>query len=223
MNSIKGLLKVGKREHLELFRKGMVYCNPLLHFKNLESGSPEMGDRFEGADYVEQFEELSVKKDGVYVPVVKNGFAAWDKGKYRGNIFCTYFIDIPSAEVEKFDAYPLNIQSSVVGFADSFVIVANINEFTKRFTSAVELAGHQLSHGCIEYLDYKNYKGNLTPFNKHIKFKDQKEHRFCIDREAVSSKDAISYLLGDLSDIVSEVIDVESISTLTFFKNNIPV
>lgn len=37
MDSIKGLLKVGKREHLEALRKGTVYCNTLLCFKNIES------------------------------------------------------------------------------------------------------------------------------------------------------------------------------------------
>lgn len=223
MDSINGVLKVGKREHLEALRKGIVYCNTLQFFKKLESASRGMGDRFECGEFVEQFDELAVKRNDAYVPVVKNGFAVWDKGKYRGNLFCTYFIDIPVEEVEKNDAYPLNINSSVVGFADSFLVISDVIEFARRFTNAVESTGHKLSHGCVDYFDYKSYKGDLTPFNKHIKFQDQKELRFYINRQAASVADAVSYHLGDLSDIVSEVHDAKSISTLTFFRNNIPV
>lgn len=223
MESIMGLMKVGKREHLEAFRNGQVYCNTLQYFKELEYSFPGMGDRFECAESVEQFDELSIWINDRYVPVLKNGFGAWDQGRYRGNVFCTYLINIPIEEVSKVDAYPLNIKSSVSDFADCFVIIGNINGFTQRFKNAVVKNGDQLLYGPIDYIDFKNYTGDVTPFNKNVKFQDQKEFRYYIDRVAKSESDTCLYDLGDLSNIVSEVIEVKAISTLTFFRNNIPI
>lgn len=220
MESVAALMKVGRKEHLEAFRSGDVYCNTIEYFKQMEDPIIGMADRFECSERVEKFSELSIKMDGKYVPVLKNGFVTWDGGRYRGNLFCTYFICIPVDEIDKKEKYPLNIKTSLGGFADSFVIIFNIGEFIKRFNLAVNSTGAELYHGRVEYLDYKKYEGDITPFNKDIRFSDQNELRFYIDRVAQCKEDAISYKLGDLSDIISEVYEVESMPTLTIFPKS---
>lgn len=82
--------------------------------------------------------------------------------------------------------------------------------------------GGRLFYGPVDYLEFANYTGELTPFNKDERFKYQKEWRYYIDRKANAKDDAFSYDLGDLSDITSEVMDINSMSTLTFFRKNIP-
>jgi len=47
------LLKLGQREHMEQFRKGLLYMNPLKYFRDLES-DPARADRYEGATHIFQ-------------------------------------------------------------------------------------------------------------------------------------------------------------------------
>lgn len=130
MEAFNGLIKVGKKEHLEALRNGVVYCNTLQYFKQLEAEDNGMKDRYECGESVCQFEELSVKIKDRYIPVLKDGFAVFDKGRYRGNVFCAYFINIPVDEVSSADQYPLNIESPIASAdIDSFMIITNIEEF----------------------------------------------------------------------------------------------
>jgi|SRR5690606_2541945 len=223
METFKGLLKVGKKEHLEALRNGIVYFNTLQYFKQLEAKDNGMKDRFECGQSVFQFTELSVKVNDRYTPVLKDGFAVFDNGRYRGNVFCTYFINIPVDEISSVDQYPLNIESPIASTdIDSFMIISNIEELTRRMERKVADEGERLFYGPVDYLEFASYAGELTPFNKDVRFKHQKEWRYYIGRTANSKADARRYDLGDLSDITSEVMDINSISTLTFFRKNIP-
>ena len=221
MRIFNGVLKVGKREHLDLLRKGQVYCNALQFFRELEDREGGMADKNEGATYVTKFNELSIYKNGKYVPVFKNGFMINSCPYYSGNLFCGYFIEMKVC-LDSPQILPMNIPEKMLNFngADSFVVISNIEEFNKRFEKSVESSGEKLYHSLVEYIDFRTYEGVLNPFNKHITFSDQKEIRYYIDRNAISKEDKRVYELGDLSDIIGEVNDLELLRDLVFIPTN---
>jgi hypothetical protein len=53
------LLKLGRRAHLEELRRGLLYMNPLSHFRSLEE-DPARRDEREGDDYILQPEHANL-------------------------------------------------------------------------------------------------------------------------------------------------------------------
>ncbi|HEV2711305.1 MAG TPA: hypothetical protein VGU67_13905 [Edaphobacter sp.] len=50
------LLKMGQQDHMEQFRRGVLYMNTLNYFRGLD-GDPARADRFEGVTHIFQPQE----------------------------------------------------------------------------------------------------------------------------------------------------------------------
>lgn len=220
--TFKGILKVGKKEHLESLRDGNVYCNTVQYFREMEDDGNGMADRNEGGDSVFHFEKLSIYKEGKYIPVARKLIAVNHSGIFNGNLFCGYFIDI-EVDLDTPKPVPVNFTNSILNFtnADSFMIIENILEFSLRFDNAVQLCGNKLYCEHVKYLDFKKYEGKLNPFIKHTRFKEQNEFRYYIDRESISKDDKQVYELGNLSDVTSEVMDIKYLSDMIICNKGI--
>lgn len=54
------LLKMGQQEHMEQFRRGLLYMNPLSYFRELD-GDPARADHLEGVTHIFQPKDVVMK------------------------------------------------------------------------------------------------------------------------------------------------------------------
>jgi hypothetical protein len=195
-------LKLGRREHLEALRSGLVYMSPLSYFRSLEDDSAR-SDKREGDDYILQSEHANL--------VINSGVPGLGRisatpGDLAGpiriarnrtqscNLFCLFAITGP-VEHPMFGAnrhWP----------GDSCVLFTHTQEFLSRIASAAQKEGLRIGHELVEYYDESSYSGQLGRFRKPARFSFQSEYRIAVEPGAVT---AIQLQVADLTDITSEV------------------
>jgi hypothetical protein len=193
---ILGLFKFGTHAHINDFVRGTLYMNPLRYFAQLEADehSDLRRDSFEGVGRLIQADGaiLSVKVEGDYQPVGKiAGAMQWRPNEgIQANLFCMYALREPT--------HPQFIDPLNLRFGDTFAVFTNGDEFLERVRNAAMLAGHNLRHGLVEYIDEHQHHGEVGIFRKRLRFAYQSEFRL-----AIVPGVATPYCLhvGDLSDI----------------------
>jgi len=184
-------IKVGKQEFMEkLFCDGEIYFNSLEYFRKLPQEN-NMSDPHEGIIKLIQTENIKIKVGD------KTFFS--DKGQLRitnpnlqGNMFCLYGIKTEIIEPTKIFK-ELNLDISSIDWGEAAVYIYDTKEFLKRMKSAIKKVQLQFKFHAVSYYDEKTYKGNLSIFDKSIKFKKQNEIRYWIPN---ATNKPIKYILA---------------------------
>jgi hypothetical protein len=214
-NSVVLLLKLGQQMHMEQFRKGLLYMNPLKYFRNLES-DPARADRYEGATHIFQPKDviitLSAPGFGDIVIDSKDLAAATTMSRNSElccNLYCLHAITAPVNGT----LFP----SEHEWFGDSMVLVLNTQEFLNRVVAAAKT--RSLSGKCklVEYFDDEAYTGKLDRFRKSKRFAHQREYRIAIDSPG---DDPLVLDIGDITDITSEVLPFSDADNILKFSED---
>jgi hypothetical protein len=195
------LLKMGQREHLEQFRTGLLYMNPLTYFRDLES-DPARADRYEGATHIFQpkdviitlsapgFGEIVIDSEDLAAPTTLSM-----NSELCCNLFCLYAISQPVSG----KLFP----SEHEWFGDSIVLILNTEKFLNCVIVAAKAQNLSGKMKLVEYFDDEVYTGRIDRFRKSKRYAHQREYRIAID----SPGNAPLILdIGDISDITSEVL-----------------
>jgi hypothetical protein len=195
------LLKMGQRDHMEQFRRGLLYMNTLNYFRGLD-GDRARADRFEGATHIFQPQDVIIRLSAPgfgEVVIGKEDLAAATTLSMNAelccNIFCLHAITKPingtlfSAEHE--------------WFGDSIVLVLNTQEFMKRVLAACKTRNLVVRGSLVDYYDDESYTGKLDRFRKPKRFAHQREYRIAVGS---SGRDPLVLDIGDSTDITSEVV-----------------
>lgn len=195
------LLKLGERDHMEQFRRGSLYMNPLSYFRSLEADSAR-GDRYEGTTHIFQPEDvimkLSVPGFGEIVIDVKDLAGPTTLATHREqccNIFCMHAITEPING----PIFPSEHQ----WFGDSMVLVLNTQDFLDRVEGAAKARRLSGAGKLVEYFDPNSYTGPLNRFRKSREFAHQREYRIALNG---AGTDTLRLDIGDITDITSEVL-----------------
>lgn len=200
------LLKLGRREHLEELRCGLLYMNPLSYFRSLEEDAARSDER-EGDDYILQAEHANLVIDTGLSNLGRIAAAPGDLagpiriGRYKTrlcNLFCMFALTGP---VERPMFGPSHFWPG-----DSFVLFTHTQEFVSRIESAIPKEGLRLECGLVEYYDDSTYSGQVGRFRKPAKFSYQSEFRIAVEP---GSDEARRLQIAELTDITSEVIPLD--------------
>jgi hypothetical protein len=204
--TIYGLLKFGKRQHIQAFRNdGLMCMKSLAEFARLERDM-ERGDCFEGTDTIIQPKHVaecifdaSTMGLGKFVAKPTDFAGPIRIGLNRTascNVYCMFAVTKP---VDGELVNPKNLE-----FGDSCVLVSNPTEFLSRVLGAVKAAGlSYLEYRLVEYYDGEEYSGETGRFRKRSKFAHQNEFRIVIEPGSETPR---QISVGSLLDITSEVL-----------------
>ncbi len=195
------LFKLGQREHMEQFRKGMLYMNTLNYFRDLES-NPARTDRYEGATHIFQPNEVVITLSAPgfnEILVDSKDLAAATTMSMNSELCCNLFCLYAITEPVNGTLFPPEHE----WFGDSMVLVLNTQEFLNRVVDAART--RNLSGKCklVKYFDDAAYTGKLDRFWKSKRFAHQREYRIAIDSPG---KDPLVLEIGDITGITSEVL-----------------
>jgi hypothetical protein len=200
-NPVMLLLKLGQREHMEQFRKGLLYMNTLKYFRDLES-DPARADRYEGVTHIFQPKDIIITLSAPgfgEIEIDSKDLAAATTVSMNSelccNLFCLHAITAPVNGT----LFPPEHE----WFGDSMVLVLNTQEFLNRVVAAAKAQNLSGKSKLVEYFDDEAYTGKLNRFWKSKRFAHQREHRIAIDSPG---KDPFVLDIGDLTDITSEVL-----------------
>lgn len=209
---VYGLLKFGKKCHLEQLRQdGLLHMKPLSYFTAIESDAVR-GDPFEGTDQIIQPKHIG--RWTLNHPVV--GAFEVDPSELSGpmrfsgdktslcNVYCMFAITQP---VEG-----RLVDTRNVGFGDSFVLILNTKEFLERVTLAAQRAGFSGQCRLVDYFDEDDYSGRVGRFKKRSVFSYQNEFRIAIEP---GSEEPVNLRVGSLQDITSEALPSSEVSSLS--------
>jgi hypothetical protein len=200
------LLKLGRREHLEELRRGLLYMNPLRYFRSLEEDVARSDER-EGDDYILQPEHAHLVIDTGIPNLGKITAAPGDlagpirigRDRTRAcNLFCMLAIAGP---IERPMFGPSHCWPG-----DSFVLFSHTQEFVSRVGSAAQSERLQIECGLVDYYDDSKYSGQVGRFRKPSKFSYQSEFRIALEPGSVEAR---RLQIADLTDITSEVIPLD--------------
>ncbi len=195
------LLKLGKREHLEMLRKGLLHMNTLDYFNKLEEDRAR-GDPFEGTDAILQPQHVRhfiiepqvpgvgphrVDPQGLVGPV-----RIGRKRTSACNIFCMCIVTEPIVGPIFPDGHEW--------FGDHFVLFTDTQEFLDRVVSAASRQGLNLHANLIKYYDESGYSGETGRFRKRSCFAYQREYRITIEPGLDGPR---RFEIEDLTDITS--------------------
>lgn len=204
------LLKFTKKEYAESLLKGNIYMNSLHTFKSIEDKGAEMTqDIYEAMEHVTQSNEFEY----LYVPNGNPDGSDWlfpskhlIGGVWRPNNDHQFFKAFCMFEM-KYDAEEKNIypiDPRILDFGDTYVLITNIIEFTKRLDKAILANSDEIEpmvvFGPVTYFDEMKYSGALGPFKKRETYSWQNEWRICLDLKQ-KNQDAYCLNIGDISDI----------------------
>jgi len=198
------LLKLGKREHLEMLRTGTLYMNTLAYFNKLEADAAR-SDPYEGTDSILQPQHvghfiIEPRVPGLIphridpkdlagpIRIARNRTSAC-------NVFCMF-------SITKLMVGPV-FSESCEWFVDHFVLFTNTPEFLNRVARAAEREGLGFQCGMVEYYGESEYSGQTGRFRKRSCFAYQREYRIAVEPGLEGPR---RLEIGDLTDITSEVI-----------------
>jgi hypothetical protein len=211
------LLKLGQSEHLEMLRKGLMYMNSLAFFTSIEESDPARGDSYEGTDSIIQpsdvrdftidsrtpgFEKIHISSSDLGGPVriaLRQTSAC--------NIFCLFAVNKPIDG----PIFPKLYR----WFGDSLLLFTNTQEFLSRVVAAAKRQGLKGEARLVEYYDANRYSGRIGRFHKPSRYAHQREYRIALE---TGVEGPFRFEIGDLTDITSEVIPLESADDVLKFR-----
>ena len=200
------LLKLGRKDHLEKLRKGLLHMKSLAYFAKLESDAAR-SDPYEGTDSILQPCDIGEFFFDPHIPGIErfhvNGAPDGLVGPVRisldrtsaCNIFCMFAVTRPIVG----PIFPNTNEWP----GDHLVLFTNTQEFFNRVVVAAKNHGLRVEGRAVEYYDGTKYSGHTGRFRKRSVFSYQCEYRIVI--EPGIDKE-LNFEIGDLSDITSEVI-----------------
>jgi len=199
---IISFLKVGKREHIEnLLYKGEVYFQSTSWFKKQEEENNELGDEFESACWIHQFDDCLIKDDNdEWQKVNLEPFVVrqYNSVINQGNAFCLYaFHKQGGGKIQ----YPLINRKK---FGDTILCIYNPKAFIDRVESAIRKEGYSCASGPVKYYDENMINGFISPFHKRLKYELQQEARIFIPN---TKNMPITLNIGSIEDIAFLVTD----------------
>jgi hypothetical protein len=198
------LMKFGQAEHMAaLFYDGLLYCNTLEYFKDLESNDGT-GDPLESATHVydhTQFQAWILDDDGNKVAELKSEYDSTCKlTHFRGgerNVYCMY--GVYSAASTYVD--PRNYTNERGEITKPVgVLITNVDEFRRRLEAAVQRdATITTVHArSVEYVSEEFHTGEVGPFRKYARLAYQSEFRLLF---VPGDGQPRTVVLGSLEDI----------------------
>jgi hypothetical protein len=209
------LLKLGQREYMEQFRKGLLYMNTLNYFRELD-GDPARADRYEGVTHIFQPKDvimrLSVPGFGEITIGSEDLAAATTlsmNSESRCNIFCLHAITAPVNGA----LFP----SEHEWFGDSIVLVLNTQDFLTRVLAASKARSFMVKGNLVEYYDSDTYTGKLDRFRKSKRFAHQREYRIAVESPGT---EPLTLDIGNITDITSEVVPLSDANNVFKFSED---
>jgi hypothetical protein len=189
--------------------------NPLAFFRELEADQAR-GDGHEGIDSIIQSRDVELVIDPQVPGLEKIRVAPSElAGPVRiarertslCNLFCTFALTGP-------------IDGPVLPkchqwFGDSFVIFKNTQQFLSRVGTAAKNRGLRIEGRLVEYYDENEYSGEVGRFRKSSLFSYQSEYRIALE---TGTQGPFRFEIGDLSDITSEVLALDSADEILKFR-----
>ena len=218
-----------KREHLEQFADGLLYCNSLGFLSDLKNTEETWFDADEGivAQYQPDRIKVSFTVGAKTIGIEPSDFAAPLRLR-RDHIcvFCMYAVyigdwnkEFATTEILKFLNY-MWIRPRIHELGEYVAVVLDPIKFHQRIEAAVaELTPkvHQLKRCLVQYVDLNSFHGAfpncLCGCFKSDKFSDEREYRFLFNREA-DDHQPFRLKLGSLRDIVKITTWLEARQTM---------
>ncbi|MGE5354829.1 MAG: hypothetical protein ACM3PT_01195 [Deltaproteobacteria bacterium] len=191
------LIKISEEKYIdEIQRKGKFYCNSLKYFRDLENNSYK-ADPNEGRQYIKQAKNLEIFLGDKKIGHSSNAQLFPDKFD-EGNVFCFYGLltsklDLKTKQLQKID---IEIESDRLG--QHALIILDLPELMKRIEDKFAELKMDFQISLVEYLNFSEYEGELSPFTKSHIYESQSEVRIWIPRK---EEGPFIFYIGDISDI----------------------
>jgi hypothetical protein len=214
-NPAMALLKMGQREHMEQFRRGLLYMNLLSYFRGLER-DPARADRYEGVTHIFQpqdavmrlsapgFGEIAISPEDLAAPTTISM-----NSELCCNVFCLHAITTPVNRT----LFP----SEHEWFGDSIVLVLNSEAFLNRIVAAAKIRNLTVKGKLVEYFDNETYTGKLDRFRKSKNFAHQREYRIAVESPGT---EPLILGIGDITEITSEVVPFSEANNVFKFSEH---
>jgi hypothetical protein len=204
-------------KYADAFVNGQLHAERLRYFKDLEDGNAGRGDRYEGVTANIQLHKGRLVIGGHRFT---NGSASiqMDWLDYL-NVFCMHAIhggdfELTSENLSDFKKHLGIPEEGLRRFGRHGVAITDIPQFIDRVKTKARLQGYQVFNKLVKYYDPDTFHGFFdgaeAAFNKHDKYRWQREYRFVIYTGVAGTK-AIDLDIGDISDI-SFPIDIAEIN-----------
>ncbi|WP_081137682.1 hypothetical protein [Halomonas sp. BC2] len=211
------LFKFGEKEHMEaLINHGELYLQTLGHYADLEHR--ERGDKYEGVVTVRSSNGGTLKikhpKTGEEhsIQLAYSQMRESDSSLKAVNVYCLYCL-----QFEETDSPEIGMRFSVDvinGFGDAAVMIYDVDAFLNRVVKAAEEKGSIVLHRIVQYLDLRDYTGDLGPFRKDSRFSHQNEYRIAVGTPERNGK-PIKLNVGSL-DGIATLMKSDEIQKLKF-------
>jgi hypothetical protein len=123
------------------------------------------------------------------------------------NVFCMFAVTNPVDG-------PL-FPKSHTWFGDSVLLFTDTQKFLSRIVAAATHRGLNFEGRLVRYYDESKFSGELGPFRKSSIFLYQSEYRIALE---TGSREPLTFDIGDLSDITSEVIPLDLADDVLEFR-----
>ncbi|MCY4353225.1 MAG: hypothetical protein OXC09_00315 [Truepera sp.] len=222
MAYIYGLVKFfDNPKYADAFSNGQLHAERLRYFKNLEDESAGRGDKYEGVAA-----NLQLHKGRLIIG--EHRFTSGSASIQMNwldylNVFCMHAIhggdfELTSENLGDFRKCLEIPEEGLRKFGKYGVAITDVPQFIDRVKTKARLQGYQVWNKLVKYYDPETSheffgKGLNSPeaeFNKHNKYRWQREFRFVIHTGVAGTK-AIDLDIGDISDI-SFPIDIADIN-----------
>ncbi|MBL7811821.1 MAG: hypothetical protein JNL57_06315 [Bacteroidetes bacterium] len=194
---IVGFIKIGKKKHLDDLRsKGLIYCNTVNYFRNLEDSKTNLrGDEYDGSSAHIHLTSLELfKEDGSKIPIIfkKGKLNLYDETSLANHLFCLFTIKT------EFTGQGTFIDKRIEDFGDHALIITDTTTFRNRIE--VKLNELNVNHEMdfVKYYDSSKDQTNLTVFDKRDEFAYQHELRIHIIGQLETT---FSFEIGSIEDI----------------------
>jgi hypothetical protein len=181
----------------QLQEQGLVYCNTVNFFKDLVDDDMR-GDEFETATLIGTRQDLVLEIWPVDKPTEITRIATSKLVNHVtspvGNLYCLYAVDATKMILgEKF-----YIDERLKEKSESFLIIKDVPTFLRRLHTALDKMKYYWEHHMVEYVDFSNYYGERTNFQKNKMYEYQNEFRVFIQNDKF---EIIQVEIGNISDI----------------------
>jgi hypothetical protein len=195
-------LKFGELSHmLDLQKKGILYCNPIGYFTEIDDGNLR-GDDMEDVTEMMYMEsgivllgkpEREPGKDGIEMPFKNANFTGRIAEPF-GNLFCMYTMNF----LEKENGHQFTVDLQMKKFGDYFLLIHKPHEFLQRVKKAAEEMKLAIKGDFVNYLNLSKYTGKKSVFQKDIIYNYQNEYRVFINNK---KSHPIILEIGNIEDI----------------------
>ncbi|MBV6485851.1 MAG: hypothetical protein KFKLKKLM_02460 [Flavobacteriales bacterium] len=191
-------IKIGKEEHIDaLQKKGHLYCNTIRSYRKMESETLR-GDKHEGKAYMKQVKSLQLLIDNKVIATSERGNLIYDNPDDIGNLFCLYGVQSNTVDLNNFSEQLIVIKNDVKKLGEYALLIHFPEEFLKRIENKLKPINKLFNFHPVNYIDFKSYEGELSPFYKSNEYKGQNEIRLWIPNE---KEDVFEFFIGDITDI----------------------